>query len=88
MTPINQTSIVLLSQNLQSSFTQLMSMNLISSAHLIENNNNNNDNNNNLIGLPYIRSMPKITAISGTRLVIKCPAAGYPIESITWEQGR
>lgn len=39
-------------------------------------------------GLPYIRPMSKITAISGSRLTIKCPVAGYPIESITWEQGR
>ncbi|XP_063226995.1 cell adhesion molecule Dscam2 [Bacillus rossius redtenbacheri] len=40
----------------------------------------------NVYGLPYIRVMPKITAISGTDLVIKCPVAGYPIESITWER--
>ncbi|XP_065214717.1 cell adhesion molecule Dscam1 isoform X2 [Planococcus citri] len=41
----------------------------------------------NVYGLPFIRPMSKITAISGSRLIIKCPVAGYPIESITWEQG-
>ncbi|XP_046662354.1 Down syndrome cell adhesion molecule-like protein Dscam2 isoform X5 [Homalodisca vitripennis] len=40
----------------------------------------------NVYGLPYIREMPKITAVAGSDLVIKCPVAGYPIESIVWEQ--
>jgi len=38
-------------------------------------------------GLPYIRVMPKIIAVAGSDLVIKCPVAGYPIESIVWERG-
>jgi hypothetical protein len=38
-------------------------------------------------GLPYIRVMPKITAVAGSDLVIKCPVAGYPVESIIWERG-
>ncbi|XP_069681625.1 cell adhesion molecule Dscam1 isoform X3 [Periplaneta americana] len=40
----------------------------------------------NVYGLPYIRVMPKITAVAGSDLVIKCPVAGYPIESIIWER--
>ncbi|KAF7273797.1 hypothetical protein GWI33_013511, partial [Rhynchophorus ferrugineus] len=40
----------------------------------------------NVYGLPYIRVMPKITGIAGSSLVIKCPVAGYPIESVTWEK--
>lgn len=39
-------------------------------------------------GLPFSRIMPKITAVAGNDLVIKCPVAGYPIESITWERGK
>jgi hypothetical protein len=38
-------------------------------------------------GLPYIRVMPKIIAVAGSDLVIKCPVAGYPIESVIWERG-
>ncbi|PSN42210.1 hypothetical protein C0J52_11247 [Blattella germanica] len=40
----------------------------------------------NVYGLPYIRIMPKITAVAGSDLTIKCPVAGYPIESIVWER--
>lgn len=40
----------------------------------------------NVYGLPYIRAMPKITGVAGKTLVIKCPVAGYPIESISWEK--
>lgn len=39
-------------------------------------------------GLPYIRLIPKVTAIAGETLRLKCPVAGYPIEEIQWEQGR
>ncbi|GLH07043.1 Down syndrome cell adhesion molecule-like protein Dscam2 [Gryllus bimaculatus] len=41
----------------------------------------------NVYGLPFIRVMPKITAVAGQDLVIKCPVAGFPIESIIWEKG-
>lgn len=41
----------------------------------------------NVYGLPYIREMPKVTAVAGSDLNIKCPVAGYPIESISWERG-
>ncbi|XP_044744906.1 Down syndrome cell adhesion molecule-like protein Dscam2 isoform X2 [Coccinella septempunctata] len=40
----------------------------------------------NVYGLPFIREMPKITGVAGSSLVIKCPVAGYPIETITWER--
>lgn len=38
-------------------------------------------------GLPYIRLIPKVTAVSGETLNLKCPVAGYPIEEIHWERG-
>lgn len=38
-------------------------------------------------GLPYIRLIPKVTAVSGETLHLKCPVAGYPIEEIHWERG-
>lgn len=31
--------------------------------------------------------MPSISAVAGKSLTIKCPAAGYPIDSIVWEKG-
>ncbi|XP_041984481.1 Down syndrome cell adhesion molecule-like protein Dscam2 isoform X2 [Aricia agestis] len=40
----------------------------------------------NVYGLPYIREMPKVTAVAGSDLHIKCPVAGYPIETISWER--
>uniref|UniRef100_T1GXH8 Ig-like domain-containing protein n=1 Tax=Megaselia scalaris TaxID=36166 RepID=T1GXH8_MEGSC len=40
----------------------------------------------NIYGLPYIRLIPKVTAVSGEELRIKCPVAGYPIEEIHWER--
>ncbi|XP_059476003.1 cell adhesion molecule Dscam2 isoform X1 [Neocloeon triangulifer] len=40
----------------------------------------------NVYGLPYVRPMPKVTAVAGETLYIKCPVAGYPIEDIRWER--
>lgn len=37
-------------------------------------------------GMPYIRPMPPISAVAGKTMTIKCPVAGYPIESIVWEK--
>ena len=37
-------------------------------------------------GLPYIRLIPKVTAVAGETLRLKCPVAGYPIEEIRWER--
>ncbi|BES91298.1 Down syndrome cell adhesion [Nesidiocoris tenuis] len=40
-------------------------------------------------GLPHIRPMPNISAVAGEPLYLACPAAGYPIEIITWfKEGR
>ncbi|XP_024084690.1 Down syndrome cell adhesion molecule-like protein Dscam2 [Cimex lectularius] len=41
----------------------------------------------NVYGLPYIRMIPKVTAVAGEEFQIKCPVAGYPIEEIKWERG-
>lgn len=41
----------------------------------------------NVYGNPFIREMPKITGVAGSDLVIKCPAAGYPLDNIHWERG-
>lgn len=40
----------------------------------------------NVFGHPYIREMTKIIGVAGTSLSIKCPVAGYPIDTITWER--
>ncbi|XP_069701681.1 cell adhesion molecule Dscam2 isoform X1 [Periplaneta americana] len=40
----------------------------------------------NVYGLPYIRLIPKVTAVAGEALHLKCPVAGYPIEEIRWER--
>ncbi|XP_052129243.1 cell adhesion molecule Dscam2-like isoform X3 [Frankliniella occidentalis] len=37
-------------------------------------------------GPPHVRPMPNISAVAGEPLYIACPAAGYPIETITWEK--
>jgi hypothetical protein len=34
-----------------------------------------------------VRLIPKVTAIDGEGLSIKCPVAGYPIEEVHWEKG-
>ena len=38
-------------------------------------------------GLPFIRAIPKVTAVAGETMEIKCPVAGFPIEEIKWERG-
>ncbi|XP_044271118.1 Down syndrome cell adhesion molecule-like protein Dscam2 isoform X3 [Tribolium madens] len=40
----------------------------------------------NVYGMPYIRLIPKVTAVAGETLQLKCPVAGYPIEEIHWER--
>lgn len=32
--------------------------------------------------------MSSISAVAGKSLTLKCPAAGYPIDSIVWEKGK
>lgn len=40
----------------------------------------------NIYGMPFVRSMPTISSVAGKQLFIKCPVAGYPIDTITWEK--
>lgn len=40
-----------------------------------------------ITGMPYIRHMPKISAVAGKAFTLKCPIAGYPIESVFIEKG-
>lgn len=42
----------------------------------------------NIYGLPYVRPMSPISAVAGKDLVVKCPVAGYPIETVIWEKGK
>lgn len=42
----------------------------------------------NVYGVPYIRPMEKKYIVAGETLVVTCPVAGYPIESIIWERGK
>lgn len=39
-------------------------------------------------GIPYIRPMEKKMIVAGGTLIVTCPVAGYPIESILWERGK
>lgn len=41
----------------------------------------------NIYGLPHVRAMGNYAAVAGETTVIKCPVAGFPIASITWEKG-
>lgn len=38
----------------------------------------------NIIGPPFIKSMPNITALSNHNIQLLCPYSGYPIKSISW----
>lgn len=38
-------------------------------------------------GLPHIRQMDKQAIVAGEMLVVTCPVAGHPIDSIVWERG-
>ncbi|XP_076177347.1 cell adhesion molecule Dscam2 isoform X9 [Ptiloglossa arizonensis] len=40
----------------------------------------------NIYGSPYVRPMSTVSAVAGKQFHIKCPVAGYPIESIIWEK--
>ncbi|XP_055593976.1 cell adhesion molecule Dscam2 isoform X25 [Uranotaenia lowii] len=40
----------------------------------------------NVYGLPYVRTMEKKSIVAGETLIVTCPVAGYPIESIVWER--
>lgn len=41
----------------------------------------------NVYGLPFVRPMEKQAIVAGGTLVVHCPFAGHPIESIVWERG-
>ncbi|CAG2067361.1 unnamed protein product [Timema podura] len=41
----------------------------------------------NVYGLPFIRPMEKKAIVAGENLIVTCPVAGYPIDSIVWERG-
>lgn len=38
-------------------------------------------------GPPVVRVMPNVSAVAGRDAVLKCKAAGYPIDSIYWIKG-
>nr|CAD7199658.1 unnamed protein product [Timema douglasi] len=40
----------------------------------------------NVYGLPFIRPMEKKAIVAGENLIVTCPVAGYPIDSIVWER--
>ncbi|XP_039970137.1 Down syndrome cell adhesion molecule-like protein Dscam2 isoform X2 [Bactrocera tryoni] len=40
----------------------------------------------NIYGMPYVRMMPKLSAVAGKTFFLKCPVAGYPIDSIIIEK--
>lgn len=40
----------------------------------------------NIYGLPYVRTMKKRPVVAGDTLIVHCPVAGYPIDSIVWER--
>lgn len=42
----------------------------------------------NIYGMPHVRQMSAISAVAGKILTIKCPVAGYPIDTIFWEKGK
>jgi Immunoglobulin domain len=42
----------------------------------------------NVYGLPYIRPMDKKAIVAGETLMVTCPVAGFPIDSILWERGK
>ncbi|KAK0086036.1 hypothetical protein PV325_004017 [Microctonus aethiopoides] len=41
----------------------------------------------NIYGLPHVRPMGNYAAVAGETTIIKCPVAGFPIATITWEKG-
>lgn len=41
----------------------------------------------NVHGLPHVRPMEKKMIVAGGTLIVTCPFAGYPIDSVTWERG-
>ncbi|KAJ8982888.1 hypothetical protein NQ317_004318 [Molorchus minor] len=40
----------------------------------------------NVYGLPVVRSMEKQAIVAGGMLIVHCPFAGHPVESVVWER--
>ncbi|KAA0184406.1 hypothetical protein HAZT_HAZT005375 [Hyalella azteca] len=38
-------------------------------------------------GPPHVRPLGSVTAVAGETFRVRCPVAGYPIETITWAKG-
>ncbi|XP_065563443.1 cell adhesion molecule Dscam1-like isoform X11 [Artemia franciscana] len=41
----------------------------------------------NVYGMPFVKSMEKMSIVAGETMYINCPYAGHPIDSISWERG-
>lgn len=41
----------------------------------------------NVYGLPFVRPMDKTAVVAGEWMIVTCPVAGHPIETIQWEKG-
>ena len=40
----------------------------------------------NVYGLPFVKPMDKAAVVAGETMIVTCPVAGYPIETIVWEK--
>ncbi|XP_068899437.1 cell adhesion molecule Dscam1 isoform X31 [Tenebrio molitor] len=40
----------------------------------------------NVYGLPFVRSMEKQAIVAGGTLIVHCPFAGHPVETVVWER--
>lgn len=40
-----------------------------------------------LSGAPHVRTLGTVTAVAGETFRVRCPVAGYPIQTITWAKG-
>ncbi|XP_064216088.1 Down syndrome cell adhesion molecule isoform X25 [Tribolium castaneum] len=40
----------------------------------------------NVYGLPFVRSMEKQAIVAGGTLIVHCPFAGHPVDSVVWER--
>ncbi|CAH1122837.1 unnamed protein product [Ceutorhynchus assimilis] len=40
----------------------------------------------NVYGLPFVRSMEKQAIVAGGTLIVHCPFAGHPIDTVVWER--
>ena len=41
----------------------------------------------NIYGHPFVRPMEKKAIVAGEKLIVTCPFAGSPLDSIIWESG-